>query len=185
MSVASAQPTTPFYGILASFETEEELIHALEAVQAEGYDKLDAFTPYPVEHVSELVYHHKKSIMPKLVLGAGLTGAATGFGLQWWTTTIAYPMNIGGRPLFSWPAWIAVTFELTILFSAFAAVFGMLAVNGLPRPHHPVFNVEAFESASVDGFFLLIEAADPKYDAKATRETLEGLGSHEVHDVDW
>ena len=118
-----------------------------------------------------------------MLLG-GLTGAAVGFGFQLWISSAAYPLNIGGRPLNSWPAFIPATFEMTILFAALTAVIGMFALNKLPEPYHPVFNVPSFERATQDRCFLLVEAADPKYDAEATRALLESLGPEEVHDVE-
>lgn len=173
----------PTFGQLAEFETPEGLIAALERAREAGYRQLDAFTPFPIHQVSELVTDHKRSRVPLLVLIGGLTGAALGFGMQSWTMAVSYPFNIGGRPPFSWPAFIPVTFELTILLAAFSAVFGMFILNGLPRPNHPVFNVPRFARASTDRYFLLLEADDPLYDAGGTRAFLEGLGASEVTDV--
>jgi hypothetical protein len=174
----------PVYGLLAEFRSPQALLDAVDKAQAEGYSRMDAFTPYPVEAVSEAIEHHKRSRVPLLVLCGGLTGACVGFGLQLWAASTAYPMNIGGRPLNSWPAFIPVTFELTVLFAAFSAVFGMIILNRLPQPYHPVFNVERFERATQDGFFLLLEAEDPRFDLPATRAFLQGLGADEVHDVE-
>lgn len=172
------------YGYMAEFTNAQALLDAVHKTQAEGYDALDAYSPHPIEAVSEAIEHHRRSLVPLLVLIGGVTGCVFGFGLQTWVSVVDYPMNIGGRPLFSWPAFIPATFELTILFAAFAAVFGMFGLNGLPQPYHPVFNVEAFERASQDRYFLLVEATDPKFDAAATRTFLEGLGAEEVHDVE-
>ena len=172
------------YGLLARFITPQELLDAVRQAKAQGYRKMDAFTPYPVEPVSEEIEDHKKSKVPLLVLLGGLTGAATGFGMQYWISAVDYQLNIGGRPLNSWPAFVPATFELTILFAAFAAVIGMFALNKLPQPYHPVFNVESFERASQDRCFLLIEAEDPAFDARETRAFLEGLGPEEVTDVE-
>ncbi len=172
------------YGLLASFVTPQELLDAVRQAKAGGYRKMDAFTPYPVEPISEEIEDHKKSKVPLLVLIGGLTGAAVGFGLQYWTSAVDYPINIGGRPLNSWPAFIPATFELTILFAAFAAVVGMFALNKLPQPYHPVFNVESFERATQDRCFLLIEAEDPQFDPQETRAFLETLGPEEVSDVE-
>ncbi|NJL28472.1 MAG: DUF3341 domain-containing protein [Thermoanaerobaculia bacterium] len=182
MHHAAPQPKT--YGLLAEFTHPRALVHALERVQGEGYGKLDAFTPYPIEEVNELVAHHKKSKVPLLVLLGGIAGGLGGFALQVWSAGVAYPLNVGGRPLFSWPAFIPVTFETTVLLAAFSACFGMFILNGLPQPYHPVFNVKNFERASVDRYFLLVEAADPRFDSTQTRSLLEGLGASEVHDVD-
>ena len=173
------------YGLLAEFVTPQALLDAVRLAKARGYRKMDAFTPYPVEPVSEEIEDHRKSKVPLLVLIGGLTGAAVGFGLQYWISSVGYPLNIGGRPLNSWPAFIPATFELTILFAAFAAVVGMFALNKLPQPYHPVFNVESFERATQDRCFLLIEAEDPKFDQQKTRSFLESVGPEEVTDVDW
>ena len=180
---ASERPE--IYGLMAEFQSAEALYDAVLAAQEEGYDTMDAFTPYPVEAISEAIEHHKKSKVPFLVLCGAITGGSLAFFGQWYVSAVDYPLNIGGRPLFSWQAFIPPTFELTILFSAFAAVFGMFALNGLPQPYHPVFNVKNFERASQDRCFLVIESKDPKFDRQATRAFLEGLGPEEVHDVDW
>lgn len=177
----TAQPTT--YGLMARFATAQQLLDATVEAKAAGYSKLDAFTPFPVEAISEEVCDHKPSLVSRIVLGAGITGALTGFFGQWWVAAVAYPVNIGGRPTFSWPAFVPVTFEVTVLFSAFTAVIAMLALNRLPQPYHPVFNVPGFERATVDRYFLLIEAEDPRFDPAATRDFLRRLGPEEVHDV--
>ncbi len=173
------------YGVMAEFVSPQTLLDAVHRAQAAGYDAMDAFTPYPVEPVSEAIEHHKRSKVPLLVLLGAIAGCSVAFFGQWWISAVDYPLNIGGRPLFSWPAFIPATFELTILFAAFAAVFGMFLLNGLPKPYHPVFNVPSFERASQDRCFLLIESRDPKFDPQATREFLAQLGPEEVHDVDW
>ena len=178
-------PGKPYYGLLAEFTTPQSLLDAVERAQAEGYSKLDAFTPYPVEAISEAVMHHKKSKVSLLVLLGGLSGAAIAYTLQYWTSTVVYPMNIGNRPLHSWPAFIPATFELTILLASFAAIFSLLFLNKLPQPYHPLFNVKSFERASVDRCFLVIESEDPKFDLHATRSFLEGLDPNEVTHVDW
>ena len=184
--MADHAPDRPeIYGLMAEFEDPQTLLDAVLAAQEEGYDDLDAYTPYPVEAISEAVEHHKRSKVPFLVLCGAITGGSLAFFGQWYVSAVDYPLNIGGRPLFSWPAFIPPTFEMTILFSAFAAVFGMFALNGLPQPYHPVFNVKNFERASQDRHFLVIESKDPKFDRPTTRAFLEGLGSLEVHDVDW
>ncbi len=172
------------YGLMAEFDTPNALIAATERSRQAGYRKLDAYAPYPIE---ELVHAlgHAHSKLPMLVLGGGLTGFAAGLGLQVWVNAVAYPLNIGGKPVLSWPAFVPVTFECTILFAALAAVFGMLALNGLPTPYHPVFNVPRFSAASRDRYFLCIEAADPHFHLDGTRRFLEGLGPTEVSDVDY
>jgi len=186
MSDASqAHHDAPVYGLMAEFYAPQQLLEAVEKTQAAGYAALDAYTPFPVEAISEAIAHHKKSKVPLLVLIGGLTGAAVAYALQYWSSAIAYPMNIGNRPLHSWPAFIPPTFELTVLFASFAAVFGMFILNKLPEPYHPVFNVPAFERASIDRCFLVIESQDPKFDVQGTRVFLEGLGANEVTDVAW
>lgn len=183
--MAETAHATPTYGLIAAFETPEALVAAVDRTRQEGYRSFDAFSPFPIEQVSETVCDHQRSKVSLLVLIGGLTGAVAGFALQAWSAGIAYPLNIGGRPLLSWPAFIPVTFEVTVLFAALSAVFGMFMLNGLPKPYHPVFNVEGFERASVDRYFVLVEAEDPKFDPHATRAFLEGLGSYQVQDVDW
>lgn len=183
--MAHEEHPTPTYGLLAEMPGPQQLLTAIERAQAAGYERLDAFSPYPIEEVCHQIAHHKKSKVSLLVLIGGITGAVFGFGLQTWVSTTAYPLNIGGRPYFSWPAFIPVTFETTILFAAFAAVIGMFALNNLPQPYHPVFNVKRFERATQDAYFLLVEAADPRFDREATRAFLEQLGASEVNDVDW
>ena len=173
------------YGLLAEFLTPQSLLDAIQRAKAEGYRALDAFTPYPVHAICEEIENHRKSKVPLVVLIGGVTGALVGFGMQYWISSAGYPLNIGGRPLNSWPAFIPATFEMTILFAAFSAVVGMFALNKLPEPYHPLFNVESFERATQDRCFLLVEAADPQFDPAATRSFLATLDAEEVHDVDW
>jgi hypothetical protein len=170
------------HGLMAEFEAPPALVRAAHAVHAAGYRKVDAYTPYPMEEVLDALHLHHSHV-PKLVLAGGLVGLAGGWGLQYWTSVIAYPMNIGGRPFNSWPAFVVPAFETTVLFAAFAAVLGMLALNGFPQPYHPVFNVPSFQAASRDRFFLCIEARDPRFDLDATRKLLQGLGAAAVHEV--
>ncbi|MBI2930691.1 MAG: DUF3341 domain-containing protein [Planctomycetes bacterium] len=172
----------PIYGLLAEFDTSASLLKAARQARAEGYRTMDAFSPMPVEGLSEaLGFRHTR--LPWIVLAGGLFGAAGGFFLQWYLSVIGYPLNVGGRPYNSWPAFIVVSFELAILAAAFAAVLSMLACNGLPQPYHPLFNVPRFESASRDRFFLCIEAADPSFDPDKTRRFLESLKPHEIFEV--
>ncbi len=173
----------PLYGLMAEFSSPAELIQACETAREAGYTQLDAYTPYPIEEVWEAIGHHR-SKLPLIVLGGGLTGAIAGFALQYWSSVIEYPLNVGGRPLNSWVAFIVPTFETTILFAAFAAVLGMFALNGLPRPYHPAFNVKSFRAASRDSFFLMIGTVDPKFDLEQTRELLESLDPMEVSEVE-
>jgi len=162
------------YGLLAEFASADALLQAAAAARGGGYRKMDAYTPFPVEGLSEaLGMEHTR--LPWIVLAGGAVGAIAGYGLQYWVSVIEYPLNIGGRPLHSWPAFIPITFETTILVASLSAVLGMLALNGLPRPHHPLFAVEAFSLASRDRFFLCIEARDPQFDAEETRRFLESL----------
>ncbi len=172
------------YGLMAEFDDPTHAVKAARSAYEEGYRDMDAYSPYPVEELSEAIGFHRNRL-PLLVLIGGILGCIGGFSLCYWASAIAYPLNVGGRPFNSWPAFIPVTFECTILLAAFAAVFGMLALNGLPQPYHPVFNVERFELASRNHFFLCIEAKDPKFDHEATRAFLESLGPSEVTDVEY
>jgi hypothetical protein len=171
------------YGLIAEFRTPAEILSAARAARAAGYRKIDAFTPYPMEELSEALGHHHSRV-PLIVLLGGLTGAAAGYGLQYWAAVIEYPMNIGGRPLHSWPAFIVPTFEMTILFAALSAVLGMFFLNGLPMPYHPVFNAKNFALASRDRYFLLVEARDPQFDRAATERFLLSLKPEEVSEVE-
>jgi Alternative complex III, ActD subunit len=170
------------YGLMASFEEPEQLLAAANRAREEGYRNMDAYTPMPVDGLADAI-GFRSSAVPRIVLLFGALGAAGGFGLMWWMTVIAYPHIVDGRPLNSWPAYIPITFECMVLLASLSAVIGMLALNGLPQPYHPVFNVPRFERASRDRFFLCIEASDPKFDAKATRAFLEDLRPQAVEDV--
>jgi len=171
------------YGLLAEFGSEEDLVAAAGRVREAGYTKTDAYTPYPSEEVIHAL-GVKRSKVPLIVLIGGIIGALTGYGLQYWVSAIEYPLNIGGRPYNSWVSFIVVTFELTILIASISGVLGMIALNRLPEPYHPVFNVPEFQRASRDGFFLLIEAADEKFDRAGTEELLQGLSSVGVREVE-
>jgi hypothetical protein len=177
-----AEPTTPYFGLMAEFDSAQALLDAATKVGRAGYTKTDAFSPFPIHNLAEALGFKERKVAP-IVLAGGLTGAIAGYGLEYWTQVIAYPMNIGGRPYHSWVSFIPPAFETTILFGAFAAVLAMIGLNGLPQPYHPVFNHERFARASQDGFFLAIEATDPKFDAHATRQFLSSLGAREVVQV--
>jgi hypothetical protein len=176
--------TSQSYGLLAEFETAQALLDATEKVTAAGYTKTDAFSPFPIHGLFDALRIKEHKVQP-IILAGGLVGLMSAGALEYYTMVVWYPMNIGGRPLWAWVAYIPPAFELTILFAAFSAVIGMFMLNGLPRPYHPVFNVKRFaEHASSDGFFLVVEATDPKFDAGRTRTFLSGLGAREVVDVD-
>ena len=173
---------TSIYGMMAEFDTPGDLVSAARRTYEAGYKKIDAYTPFPIEELSEAIGFHRNSV-PLVVLIGGILGGCSGFGLQYWIHVINYPINVGGRPLNSWPAFIVVTFEMTILFAGIFAVLGMLALNGLPMPYHPVFNVPRFAFASKDRFFLIIFSSDPRYDAASTRRFLESLAPRSIAEV--
>jgi hypothetical protein len=167
---------------MAEFETPNALVAATERAHREGYRRMDAYSPFPIEELHEaLGAHHSR--LPLIVLIGGVIGCIGGYSLQYWVSTMAYPINVGGKPLHSWPAFIPITFECTILVAALSAVLGMLALNGLPMPYHPVFNVPRFALASRNRFFLCIESRDAKFDPQRTRSFLETLGAREVSTV--
>lgn len=183
-SQASAgQPDEGVYGVMAEFATADALVAAAHAVHHAGYRKVDAYSPYPMESVVEAL-EIPRSKMPLIVLAGGIIGGLTGFFLQYSTQVFIYPWNIGGRPYNSWPAFIVPTFECTILFAALSAVVGMVLLNGLPQPYHPVWNVPGFDRASDDRFFLVIEATDPKFALDDVRHFLSGLNPSEVTAVE-
>jgi len=174
---------TPIYGIIAEFHDPQDVVNAAHKVHDAGYTCVDAYSPYPIEELSEALHLHK-SKLPLLVLGGGITGLFAGLGLEYWVSVLEYPMNVGGKPLFSWPAFVPPAFETTILFAAGTAVLGMLALNGLPEPYHPVFNVPSFALATRDRFFICIEATDPKFDREGTRAFLQSLAPTLVAEVE-
>ncbi|MEX1024854.1 MAG: DUF3341 domain-containing protein [Planctomycetota bacterium] len=179
--IGKPQVETTCFGVLAEFENGAELLEAIRASRAKGYSKMEAYTPLPMHEVWEALGH--TSPLPSIVLVGGLVGAAVGYGLQYWSSVIYYPMNVGGRPLNSWPSFIPVTFETTILFAAFSAFLGMLALNGLPRPHHPCFEIPQFENATRDRYFLLLMAHDPDFELERARADLAGLEPLSVAEV--
>jgi hypothetical protein len=174
--------TLPVYGTMAEFASAQDLVVAARRTHEAGYRKIDAYSPFPVEELADAIGFHKNNVALVALLGA-IIGGLTGYLMQYWMAVVSYPVNVGGRPLHSWPSFIIVTFEMTILFGAIAAVFGMLALNGLPMPYHPVFNVPRFVFASKDRFFLMIFSTDPKYDARGTRQFLEGLQPRSISEV--
>jgi Protein of unknown function (DUF3341) len=177
------KPRREIYGVMGEFYSSEELIEAVHKLREAGFRNMDAFTPYPIEELSEALGHHR-SKLPTIVLGGGILGAIGGYSLQFWAATMVYPMNIGGRPVHSWPAFIVPTFETTILAAALSAILGMFFLNGLPQPYHPVCNVPRFALASRDRYFLVIESRDPKFDRDEASRLLAELHASEVSDVE-
>ena len=173
---------TPIYGMMAEFDSAQNLVDAAHHTHEAGYLKIDAYSPFPVEGLAEAIGFHKNNV-PLVVLIGGLIGGLSGYLMQYWISALSYPVNVGGKPYHSWPAFIVVTFEMTILFAGISAVFGMLALNGLPMPHHPVFNVPRFAMATKDRFFLIVFSTDPKYSSSETRRFLESLGPRSISEV--
>jgi len=171
------------YGVLAEFDTPDELLAATQRAREAGYRQMDAYTPFPIEGLAEALGFHRTHL-PLIVLLGGIVGGVGGYLMQYWIAAIDYPLNIGGRPLHSWPAFIPVTFELTILGAALAAVLGMLVLNGLPMPYHPLFHVPRFALVTRNCFFLCIEARDPQFDREETRRFLTSVKAREVSDVE-
>ena len=180
MSHATAAPA--LYGLMAEFETPTDLLNACKSAYAEGYRDMDAYSPFPIEEASEAIGFHKSAV-PLVTLVGGLLGGLSGFALQYWIIVIAYPLNIGGKPYNSWPAFIVPTFEMTILFAGIIGMLGMFALNGLPQPYHPVFNVDRFSKVTRNRFFLCVEASDPKFDPAGTRQFMERLKPLSISEV--
>jgi len=182
MTTAAVTDRADLHGLIAEFDTPEQVLAAAEAARKAGFTRMDAYTPHPVEGMDDAL-GLKPTGLGFVVLGAGLFGAAAGYFMQWYSMVVFYPLNIGGRPLHDWPTYVVITFEVTVLLSAFTAGLVMLARSGLPRPYHPVFNVPGFERASRDGYFLCIEAVDPRFEHDAVRAFLEGTGAVGVQGV--
>jgi hypothetical protein len=170
------------FGLMAEFSGDKEILAAAKSAYESGYRRMDAFTPFPVDGLAENL-GRKKSFVPLIVLSGGIVGGLSGYFMEWYANVVSYPVNIGGRPFNSWPAFVPITFELTILSAALAGFVGMFALNKLPEPHHPVFNVPEFERASTDKFFLCIQSDDPKFDLETTRKFLETLKSELISEV--
>ncbi len=171
------------YGVMAEFREPEQLLAAARAAYQAGYRKMDAYSPYAIEGVAEAIGFHKTKV-PLIVLLGGITGGLTAYFMQWYSATIDYRLNVGGRPPHSWPAFVPITFELTILCAAIAGLIGMLWLNGLPRPYHPVFNAPEFLLASQTRFFLCIEADDHIFQLEDVRAFLNSLGAEKVMEVE-
>jgi hypothetical protein len=168
--------------MMAEFDSATDLVAAAHRAREAGYKKFDAYSPFPIEELAEAVGFHKNGV-PLITLIGGLIGGLSGYLMQYWISVVSYPLNVGGKPEHSWPAFIVVTFEMTILFAGLSAVFGMLALNGLPMPYHPVFHVPRFAFATKDRFFLIVFSSDPKYEAGAVRRFLEGLSPRSIAEV--
>lgn len=184
VSESSRRPVDPpLYGVMAEFDNPTDLVAAARRTYETGYRRINGYSPYPIEELWEAIGFHHTSL-PLIVLIGGIIGGLAGFLMQYYLSVYDYPLNVGGKPFNSWPAFIPITFEMTILCAAFAAVFGMLALNKLPQPYHPVFNAPNFKLASRDHFFLVIEATDPRYDHAEVVDFLKGLKPKEITDVE-
>ncbi len=173
----------PLYGVMAEFENPTDLVAAAQRVYSLGYRRINGYSPYPIEELSEAIGFTKTSL-PLIVFIGGLIGGLSGFFMQYWIEVIDYPINVGGKPTNSWPAFIPITFEMTVLFAAFSAVLGMLILNKLPQPYHPVFNLPNFALATRDRFFLAVEANDAKFNHAEVVDLLKSLNAVAVTDVE-
>jgi len=184
LSVSRRRRVAPaLYGIMGEFNNPSDLVAAARRTYEAGYRRINGYSPYPIEELSEAI-GFKRTSLPLIVLIAGILGGLGGFFMQYWMEVIDYPLNVGGKPYNSWPAFIPITFECTVLMAAFAAVLGMLALNKLPQPYHPVFNAPNFALASRDSFFLVIEANDPHFSHEETKQFLNTVGASNVSDVE-
>jgi hypothetical protein len=172
----------PIYGLMAEFANPTDLVLAARRAHEAGYRRMDGYSPFPVEELSDAIGFHKDNVSLVVLIG-GLVGGSIGYLMQWWISAISYPINVGGKPYHSWPAFIVVTFEMTVLFAGVAAVLGMLALNGLPMPYHPVFHSSRFAFATRDRFFLCIEARDPLFDRVQTMNFLRSLSPYDVTEI--
>ena len=172
----------PIYGLMAEFANPTDLVLAARRAHEAGYRRMDGYSPFPVEELSDAIGFHKDNVSLVVLIG-GLVGGSIGYLMQWWISAISYPINVGGKPYHSWPAFIVVTFEMTVLFAGVAAVLGMLALNGLPMPYHPVFHSPRFAFATRDRFFLCIEARDPLFDRVQTMNFLRSLSPYDVAEI--
>lgn len=170
------------YGLMAEFTDEHRFLSAVQRTHDAGYQAVDAYSPFPVEGVADALDYHR-TWLPQITLIGGIIGLIGGYSMQYWAAVLAYPINVGGRPLNTWPMFVPITYELTILVAAWVALLGMLVMNGLPQPYHPVFNVPQFARASQDRFFVVVKAGDPAFDYAATCGLLEGLQPRGVYDV--
>lgn len=181
-SLISVDKKHAIYGLMAEFDNPGDLVHATNESRKRGFKEMDAYSPYPIEELADAIGFHKHEL-PMIVLTGGILGLLSGYFMQYFISAVDYPLNIGGRPFHSWVAFIPVSFECTILLAAFSAVFGMLALNGLPTPYHPVFNSERFALATRDRFFLCIESKDPLFNREETANFLKNLKAKEVSEV--
>ena len=171
------------YGIMAEFDNPSALVAAARRTHEAGYRRINGYSPYPIEELDEAI-GFTRTTLPLIVLAGGILGGLGGFFMQYWMEVIDYPLNVGGKPFNSWPAFIPITFECTVLVAAFSAVLGMLVLNKLPQPYHPVFNAPNFALATRDSFFLVIESKDPKFDHDEVMRFLKSLEAREVNDVE-
>lgn len=170
------------FGVMGEYSCEHDVVHAAKKMYELGYRKMDGYTPFPV-HGLDVAIGRRRTKLPMLVLAAGIAGAVGGLGMMWFSGSVHYPINVGGRPYFSWPMFIPIMFECTVLLASLTAVFAMLGLNNLPEPYHPTFNVPAFERASSNTFFLCVESTDDKFDVQKLKDDFAGTHVHGVYEV--